>query len=153
MDIDLQIACQAPEKTPTLEQLTLWAKAAMQDDAPHEITIRIVDEAESQMLNSTYRGKDYPTNVLSFPFECPAEVELPLLGDLVICQQVMQREAAEQGITEEAHWAHLVVHGCLHLQGFDHIEDAEAEEMESLETAILQSLGYADPYASEKIAQ
>lgn len=115
-----------------------------------EVTIRIVDEAESRDLNNTYRGKDKPTNVLSFPFEAPPEVELPLLGDLIICRQVVEREAAEQEKTVEEHWAHMVVHGSLHLLGYDHIEDSEAEEMEALETEIMQSMGYADPYLAEK---
>jgi len=98
----------------------------------------------------TYRGKDRPTNVLSFPFECPDEVELLLLGDLVICRQVVEREAIEQEKPLMAHWAHMIVHGSLHLLGYDHIEDDEAEEMESLETEIMQGLGFADPYLSEK---
>lgn len=109
-----------------------------------------MDEAESRDLNNTYRGKDKPTNVLSFPFEAPPEVELPLLGDLIICRQVVEREAAEQEKTVEEHWAHMVVHGSLHLLGYDHIEDSEAEEMEALETEIMQSMGYADPYLAEK---
>lgn len=115
-----------------------------------EVTIRIVDEAESQQLNHTYRGKDKPTNVLSFPFEAPAGIELPLLGDLIICRQVVEREAQEQEKPLLAHWAHMVVHGSLHLLGYDHIEDAEAEEMESIETEIMLALGYDDPYISEK---
>nr|WP_206286167.1 rRNA maturation RNase YbeY [Yersinia massiliensis] len=115
-----------------------------------EVTIRIVDEAESHELNLTYRGKDKSTNVLSFPFEAPPEIELPLLGDLIICRQVVEQEAIEQDKALFAHWAHMVVHGSLHLLGYDHIVDDEAEEMESIETEIMQSLGYPDPYISEK---
>ncbi|MFZ7136387.1 rRNA maturation RNase YbeY [Avibacterium avium] len=149
--VDLQIAAENSENLPTEQQFQQWATAAVQaENLQPEITIRVVDEAESQSLNATYRGKDYPTNVLSFPFECPEEVELPLLGDLVICRQVVEREAQEQGKPLMAHWAHMVVHGCLHLLGYDHIEDAEAEEMESLETEIMQDLGFADPYLAEK---
>lgn len=149
--VDLQIASENSENLPTEQQFQQWATAAVQaENLQPEITIRVVDEAESQSLNATYRGKDYPTNVLSFPFECPEEVELPLLGDLVICRQVVEREAQEQGKPLMAHWAHMVVHGCLHLLGYDHIEDAEAEEMESLETEIMQDLGFADPYLAEK---
>ncbi|MFZ7143390.1 rRNA maturation RNase YbeY [Avibacterium avium] len=149
--VDLQIAVENSENLPTEQQFQQWATAAVQaENLQPEITIRVVDEAESQSLNATYRGKDYPTNVLSFPFECPEEVELPLLGDLVICRQVVEREAQEQGKPLMAHWAHMVVHGCLHLLGYDHIEDAEAEEMESLETEIMQDLGFADPYLAEK---
>lgn len=149
--IDLQIACEQETGLPTLEQIEQWATAAVQPQSDEvEMTVRIVDEAESHELNLNYRGKDRPTNVLSFPFECPDEVELPLLGDLVICRQVVEREAQEQDKPLMAHWAHMVVHGSLHLLGYDHIEDDEAEEMESLETQIMTELGFADPYLSEK---
>ncbi|WP_109432030.1 rRNA maturation RNase YbeY [Aggregatibacter segnis] len=151
MIIDLQIACEQETGLPTAEQIEQWATAAVQPQSDEvEMTVRIVDEAESHELNLNYRGKDRPTNVLSFPFECPDEVELPLLGDLVICRQVVEREAQEQEKPLMAHWAHMVVHGSLHLLGYDHIEDNEAEEMESLETQIMTGLGFADPYLSEK---
>ena len=149
--VDLQIATENIEGLPTEEQIVQWATAAVQPEGDEvEMTVRIVDEAESHELNLTYRGKDRPTNVLSFPFECPDEVELPLLGDLVICRQVVEREAAEQDKPLMAHWAHMVVHGSLHLLGYDHIENDEAEEMESLETQIMQGLGFDDPYLAEK---
>ncbi|MCQ1856959.1 rRNA maturation RNase YbeY [Haemophilus sputorum] len=154
--IDLQIASENSEGLPTLEQFTHWVETALAfeaqtEDFPEtEMTIRIVDEEESQTLNREYRGKDYPTNVLSFPFEVPEGIELPLLGDLVICRQVMECEAKEQQISLASHWAHLAVHGTLHLLGYDHIEEAEAEEMEGLETKIMQKLGFEDPYLSEK---
>ncbi len=149
--VDLQIATENLESLPTEEQIVQWATAAVQPEGDEvEMTVRIVDEAESHELNLTYRGKDRPTNVLSFPFECPDEVELPLLGDLVICRQVVEREAAEQEKPLMAHWAHMVVHGSLHLLGYDHIEDDEAEEMESLEAQIMQGLGFDDPYLAEK---
>ena len=149
--VDLQIATENLEGLPTEDQIVQWATAAVQPEGDVvEMTVRIVDEAESHELNLTYRGKDRPTNVLSFPFECPDEVELPLLGDLVICRQVVEREAAEQEKSLMAHWAHMVVHGSLHLLGYDHIEDDEAEEMESLETQIMQGLGFDDPYLAEK---
>ena len=154
--IDLQIASENSEGLPTLEQFTYWVETALAfeaqtDNFPEtEMTIRIVDEEESQTLNREYRGKDYPTNVLSFPFEVPEGIELPLLGDLVICRQVMECEAKEQQISLASHWAHLAVHGTLHLLGYDHIEEAEAEEMEGLETQIMQKLGFEDPYLSEK---
>ena len=151
MIIDLQIACEQESGLPTAEQIEQWATAAVQPQSDEmEMTVRIVDEAESHALNLNYRGKDRPTNVLSFPFECPDEVELPLLGDLVICRQVVEREAQEQDKPVMAHWAHMVVHGSLHLLGYDHIEDDEAEKMESLETQIMTGLGFADPYLSEK---
>ncbi|WP_273391488.1 rRNA maturation RNase YbeY [Actinobacillus porcinus] len=149
--IDLQIASENQSNLPTLEQFTLWATQAVRAESVEpEITIRIVDEAESHELNLTYRAKDRPTNVLSFPFECPEEVALPLLGDLIICRQVVEREAEEQGKPLLAHWAHMVVHGSLHLLGYDHIEDDEAEEMESLETEIMTGLGFEDPYSYDE---
>ena len=149
--VDLQIATENIEGLPTEEQIVQWATAAVQPEGDEvEMTVRIVDESESHDLNLTYRGKDRPTNVLSFPFECPDEVELPLLGDLVICRQVVEREAVEQEKPLMAHWAHMVVHGSLHLLGYDHVEDNEAEEMESLETQIMQGLGFDDPYLAEK---
>ncbi len=144
--LDLQIATTAtniPSEDALLRVLTA-AISPFQNEA--EVTIRIVDEAESQQLNFDYREKDKPTNVLSFPFQAPPGIELPLLGDLIICAQVVAREAEEQNKALEAHWAHMVVHGCLHLLGFDHINEADAEEMEAEEVQILHDLGYANPY-------
>ena len=133
---------------PSEVDLTRWATAALAGRrATAELAIRIVDEAESAALNSAYRHKQGPTNVLSFPAELPPGVPLPLLGDLVICAPVVAREAREQGKLPEAHWAHLVVHGCLHLIGYDHEREDEAEQMESLERGILAGMGYPDPYA------
>ncbi|MFB2641757.1 rRNA maturation RNase YbeY [Shewanella bicestrii] len=153
MSLDLALDVQyatASDYLPSEEQFALWVKTAIGNSMEQaELTIRIVDARESQMLNSTYRGKDKPTNVLSFPFEAPPEIELPLLGDLVICAAVVENEAHEQDKTLEAHWAHMVVHGCLHLLGYDHIEDEEAEEMESLETQLIESLGFTDPYKEQ----
>jgi probable rRNA maturation factor len=152
--LDLQLACEDNTGLPEESQFQKWLDAVIpQFQAESEVTIRLVDTAESHELNLTYRGMDKPTNVLSFPFEAPSGIELPLLGDLIICRQVVEREAAEQGKPLEAHWAHMVVHGSLHLLGYDHIEDEEAEEMESLETEIMLALGYEDPYISEKIAE
>ncbi|WP_011608501.1 rRNA maturation RNase YbeY [Histophilus somni] len=149
--IDLQIASEDVTNLPSVEQIQLWANAAIRaENSQPEMTVRIVDEEESHHLNLTYRGKDKPTNVLSFPFECPDEIELPLIGDLVICRQVVEREATEQEKPLMAHWAHMIVHGSLHLLGYDHIEDDEAEEMERLETEIMLSLGFTDPYIIEK---
>ncbi len=144
--LDLQLASTAPD-LPSESQIQQWLEAAIlpfQADA--EVTVRIVDESESQQLNFDYREKDKPTNVLSFPFQCPPGIELPLLGDLVICAAVVAKEAQEQQKTLSAHWAHMVVHGSLHLLGFDHINDDDAAEMEAEEIQILAELGFADPY-------
>ncbi|MBE9608405.1 rRNA maturation RNase YbeY [Chitinilyticum piscinae] len=154
LELALQIESTAGG-LPDEAQLTRWALAALQPGTvAAEVTFRIVDAEEGQQLNRDYRGKDYATNVLTFTFddELPAVAGLPLLGDVVFCAPVVAREAAEQNIALEAHYAHLTVHGMLHLQGFDHLNDEEAEEMEGLETRILAGLGYADPYASEKQA-
>lgn len=149
--VDLQVVSENTENLPSLEDFQRWATLAVRaSEVEPEITVRIVDEEESQTLNRTYRNKDKSTNVLSFPFECPEEVVLPLLGDLIICRQVVEKEAKEQDKPLMAHWAHMTVHGCLHLLGYDHIEDDEAEEMESLEAEIMQSLGFIDPYLTEK---
>ncbi|CAH0534028.1 Endoribonuclease YbeY [Vibrio stylophorae] len=151
--LDRQVACDE-SNLPNQAELETWIRAALSgadyQDPEAELTIRFVEPAESQQLNCDYRGKDKPTNVLSFPFEAPPGVPMPLLGDLIICKQVVEIEAKEQEKPEIAHWAHMVVHGCLHLLGYDHIEDEEAEEMESLETQVMIGLGFADPYLAEK---
>ena len=132
---------------PELSDLQNWATAAVdQRRAEAEISLLIVDEAEGAELNLQWRNKSGPTNVLSFPSDLPAELGLPLLGDLIICAPVVAREALEQKKSLNSHWAHMMVHGTLHLLGFDHIDDDQAEEMESLETDILARIGYPDPY-------
>lgn len=133
---------------------TLQACAARATDKPVTLSIRIVDENESAQLNRDYRGKDYATNVLSFTNDLPDLIldaldEYPL-GDLAICAPVVLREAAEQGKTADAHWAHMLIHGLLHLQGYDHEDDTQAEEMEALERRILKDLGIADPYQDDQ---
>ena len=132
---------------PAAEQFQRWAEAAFagRRDAA-ELSIRVVGESEGAELNARYRGKDYATNVLSFPAELPPGVPLPAVGDLVICAPVVAREADAQGKPVLAHWAHLTVHGCLHLIGYDHEDDSQAAVMEPLETAILAGLGFPDPY-------
>jgi probable rRNA maturation factor len=135
---------------PAAASFRRWVDAALRGARRRksaEVAIRIVDGAEGRALNLAYRGKDYPTNVLSFPAELPRGVRSPLIGDLAICAPVVQREAAEQHKRERDHWAHLTVHGVLHLLGHDHLDDAEAETMEALETRILAELGIGDPYA------
>ncbi|MCH8544592.1 MAG: rRNA maturation RNase YbeY [Alcanivorax sp.] len=140
---------------PQDDLLASWALAAAAGagGALGEITLRIVDQAESQALNLAYRGKDAPTNVLSFPFEMPEGLDMPdealILGDIAICAEVVALEASAQHKTLTAHWAHMVVHGVLHLLGFDHINAADATDMEALETDILAALGFADPYLTD----
>lgn len=151
VDLDLQIAVEDREQLPSEEEINQWlssAVATQKDEA--EVTVRIVEEQESHELNLQYRGKDKSTNVLTFPFDMPAEIELPLLGDLVICKDVVEREAHEQGKPLKAHWAHMLIHGGLHLLGYDHIDDDEAEEMESLEVQLMLSLGFNDPYQNDE---
>jgi probable rRNA maturation factor len=137
-------------KVPSNTVFKQWISAAIgkrRDNA--EVSLRITDANEIKMLNQQYRGKDYATNVLSFPADLPPELKLPHLGDIVICAEVVEREAAEQHKTSTAHWAHMVVHGTLHLLGYDHIEDADAEIMEALEIDILCELNFANPYSLE----
>jgi probable rRNA maturation factor len=145
--LDLQSASTS-DRIPGKRAFATWAARALAGRRDGvELTIRVVDEAESTELNRRFRGKDAPTNVLSFPFEPPPGVpETGLLGDLVICAPVVEREAREQGKGTEAHWAHMVVHGILHLLGYDHQADAQAAEMEDLETRILAELGFPPPY-------
>lgn len=149
--LDIQIATESIHY-PSEEQFQQWVDAALagrEEDA--EITIRLVDEAESTELNWQYRQKPGPTNILSFPFEEPEgiELELDLLGDLVICVPIVLQEAMQQRKQIMDHWAHMTVHGVLHLLGYDHIEDQEAEQMEALEIQILNTLNIANPYLEE----
>ena len=144
MNSEIAIQRAVPARgIPSSASLRTFARAALPKRFG-ELTIRIVDEAESHALNKHYRGKDKPTNVLSFHGE-PA-LRGAVLGDLVICAPVVAREAVEQNKTAREHWAHLVVHGCLHLQGYDHEQEAEATAMEAREVRILKKLGFADPY-------
>lgn len=154
--LDTQLADELdawPAYLPAAEKLELWASTALAgktDFNEPELTIRLVEAEESQQLNFEYRSKDKPTNVLSFPFEVPAGIPIQLLGDLIICAPVVQQEAEQQNKTAEAHWAHMVVHGCLHLLGYDHIKDEEAEIMENLEREIMNTLGFSDPYLDDE---
>lgn len=144
--LDIQVV-HTSDTDPTADQFQLWADTALSHlNKDFELTIRVVDNSESQQLNHQYRNKNKPTNVLSFPFEVPEGIDLNLLGDLVICSDIVASEALEQNKAITDHWAHLVIHGCLHLLGYDHIEEVEAEEMESLEIQLLASLGIDNPY-------
>ena len=133
-------------KLPADADFTRWVRAALRGRGATELVIRIVDAAEGRRLNRRWRGKDHATNVLSFPAGLPVGVAPSLLGDLVICAPAVAREAVRQGKTPGAHWAHLTVHGTLHLLGYDHATAAQAAVMEPLETAILGTLGFPDPY-------
>jgi len=146
MQLEVQRATAVAE-LPDDDAFQRWVDSAVQNaDTQYSVVIRLVDEAESRELNHAYRHKDYATNVLSFPFEVPDFVDQSHLGDLVICAQVVVREASEQGKPPLDHWAHMVIHGMLHLQGYDHIEDSDAEQMEALEIRILQQLNICNPY-------
>ena len=148
LQVDIQTACSDP--VPEEDDIRRWIEAAL---SPHreeaEVSVRLVGEREMSEINGTFRHQQGPTNVLSFPADLPEEVSHPLLGDIIICAPVVVREAAEQHKTTEAHWTHMLVHGSLHLLGYDHIDPGEAEVMESLETTILQSLGCACPYGND----
>ncbi len=147
MELNLDVQ-RAVEALPTDEDLLKWVEETLdfENHGNAELTIRFVDENESAELNQQYRHKAGSTNVLSFPFDAPEEIELNLLGDLIICTDVVTEQAIEQGKPEIAHWAHMVVHGTLHLLGYDHLTDAEANVMEEKEIKILAQLGYTDPY-------
>ncbi len=131
---------------PSSELFQRWAQAVLGQNSSAELVIRIVDIEEIAALNQTYRKINGPTNILSFPFEAPPYVESHHLGDLVICAPVVTEEAHQQGKMERSHWAHMVIHGILHLQGYDHQTKHEAVHMERLETQIMAQLGYPDPY-------
>lgn len=137
------------EFVPPTKQLRSWAKSLLEKKInAAEITIRIVSPEEMKILNSTYRHKNKPTNVLSFPLSLPdgIEIEAPPIGDIVICAEVVNQEAVEQNKSPSSHWAHMIVHGLLHLLGFDHETADEAEKMESLEISILETFGISNPY-------
>ena len=140
---------------PDADLVQQWAEKACLCDDRVVTSVQIVSKDEMRELNNTWRGKDRPTNVLSFPMQSPDEVDLKILGDLALCADVIDTEAIQQHKPAQAHWAHMVVHGMLHLQGYDHIDEHQAEEMEALEIRILDQLGFDNPYLEnvlEKIA-
>lgn len=146
LELDLDVAT-ADAAVPTAADFRCWVAAALTGlRETAEVSIRIVDPDEGRELNRRYRGRDYATNVLSFPAELPPGVDLPVLGDLAICAAVVEREAHEQAKTSRAHWAHMTVHGVLHLLDYDHHDDEEAAVMEGRERTVLAELGYPDPY-------
>jgi probable rRNA maturation factor len=146
LDLDVQYADTRLENELSEDMLRRWVEAALL--GPAELTIRFVDATEGQALNRQYRGKDYATNVLTFAYNEGEELgdEDPTQADIILCTDVLQREAIDQKKTLEEHAAHLVVHGVLHAQGYDHEHDEEAEEMEQFERDIMEVLGYPDPY-------
>lgn len=148
MKITIQYAADK-KLAPAKALLCEWAEQALENSTEQsDVTIRIVDSSEMIMLNQTYRHKSGPTNVLSFPADLPpaAAKKYQLLGDIVICAEVVNREAEEQHKSRNAHWAHMVVHGIFHLLGYDHVNDDEAEQMEKLEVEVMKKLGFANPY-------
>ena len=144
-EIEIQRASSASD-FPCDSDLKRWASAALLDNGKSSVVIRLVDSDESRQLNNDYRGVDKPTNVLSFPFEAPVEIADEFLGDVIICAPVVEQQARQQNKPLQAHWAHMVTHGMLHLQGYDHQNNQQAEEMERLEVEILATLGFPDPY-------
>jgi probable rRNA maturation factor len=152
IDLCLDIDNVSAHVVPGDAEFEAWVRAALHSrrDAA-EISLRIVDGDEIAALNRQYRGKDYATNVLSFPADLPPQLKLPHLGDIVICAAVVEREAVEQKKPALAHWAHMIVHGTLHLLGYDHVDDNDAQVMESLEIEILQTLNFANPYIGEDV--
>lgn len=161
VDVEVQYVSEA-EGIPDQAQIQYWVESALtlskelekkKESRQAELVVRVVDREESAQLNQQYRGKQGATNVLSFPFEMPDEVkesgDMNLLGDLIVCAPVVEEQAQEQGKELFAHWAHMVVHGCLHLIGYDHQVLVDAEEMESLETTILTEMGFPSPYEGD----
>ncbi len=150
MKLALEIENASGEKVPKASAMRRWIAAALEAAGREdtELCIRIVGETEGRALNRQYRNRDYSTNVLSFPAGLPPELRLPLLGDLAICAPVVIGEALQQEKAIDAHWAHMLIHGTLHLLGYDHINDTEAAQMEALETSIVTGLGFPPPYLS-----
>ena len=141
------------EDIPDAALVQQWAEKACLCDDQVITSVQIVSKDEMHELNNTWRGKNRPTNVLSFPMQSPDEVDPKILGDLVLCADVINTEARQQHKPDQAHWAHMVVHGMLHLQGYDHIDEHQADEMEALEIRILDQLGFDNPYLENVLEQ
>ncbi|WP_419421160.1 rRNA maturation RNase YbeY [Legionella sp. D16C41] len=149
--LDIQIACKSPLPI-TEDTIRSWVKLTLTEhNKIAELTLRFVEIVEITELNKLYRKKDKPTNVLAFPTNLPSEIKLdyPLLGDVIICPDVLEQESREQKITLKAHWAHIIIHGVLHLLGYDHIKEQEAYQMQTMEIKLLAKLGFANPYQQE----
>lgn len=141
------------EDIPDAALVQQWAEKACLSKDQLITSVQIVSNDEMRELNNTWRGNNKPTNVLSFPMQSPEEVDLKILGDLALCADVINTEARQQHKSVQAHWAHMVVHGMLHLQGYDHIDDEQADEMEALEIHILKQLGFDNPYLESAFQQ
>jgi len=150
--IGLELDYQNPQhfsEIPDKDQITRWLQIACSMDIPYSVSVRIVAKEEAQQLNKQYRNKDYATNVLSFTFDPPPiPMDVTHLGDLILCKQVVEKEAKQQNKATHDHWAHLIIHGALHLQGYDHLTDAQADNMEQLEISLLNKLGMTNPYSA-----
>lgn len=146
IELDIQNATEC-SSVPSAERFNQWVGGALRGRGDFELTLRLVDVPESRELNARFRGKNKPTNVLSFPAGLPPGVDTPLLGDIVICAPLVQEEAVAQEKTVQAHWAHLVIHGVLHLLGYDHQNEQDAAEMEAIEIGLLSALGIGNPYS------
>ncbi|HXK00619.1 MAG TPA: rRNA maturation RNase YbeY [Buchnera sp. (in: enterobacteria)] len=145
--LDIQVACSNSIYKPEKKDFKIWLKEILKNkQSTYEITIRIVEKKEIQKINLKYRGKKIPTNILSFPYTEKKRKKLKFLGDLIICSTVLQEEAKIQEKTLKSHWAHMIIHGTLHLLGYDHINKFQQKKMESLETNIMLALGYKNPY-------
>jgi len=154
LQVDIQYASAEP--VPDEDDIRGWIEATLlhlKRTADAEVCVRLVDEVEMASLNRTYRGREGPTNVLSFPSDLPASLGVPLLGDIVICAPLVRTEALQQGKSTRAHWAHLTVHGTLHLLGYDHMDASDADAMETLESAILRDLDYPCPYGDHPVTE
>ncbi len=147
--LDFQVVSES-QQLPTPEQFKIWVDAVLTDTSQDsEIVIRIVDEAEMIQFNEQYRGKKGATNILSFPFDSPEGADSQLLGDLLVCAPIVELEAKQQNKALDHHWAHMIIHGVLHLIGYDHINDMDAEEMEALEIKILIKIKIDNPYEEQ----
>ncbi|WP_455221604.1 rRNA maturation RNase YbeY [Kaarinaea lacus] len=149
LDYQVEPACSLATYMPDEQAVNLWLQCVLglvNYDKPVQFSVYIVSEKEITTLNSQYRHKNQATNVLSFPYEALPGVDVPLLGDIVICADVVNKEAREQNKNAEQHWAHMIVHGALHLLGYDHIDDRDAQQMETMEIRILSQLGFSNPY-------
>ena len=149
LDYQIEPACSRESYMPDEQEVNTWLQCVLEQvhcDTPAQFSVYIVSEQEITALNSQYRHKNRATNVLSFPYQALPGVDVPLLGDIVICADVVNKEALEQDKSAEQHWAHMIVHGALHLLGYDHMDDQDAQQMETMEIRILSQLGFSNPY-------